>query len=56
MLHNILLQHGLNGEEFDDPEILVDEDDDGVEDDNDRALTREGEVARNYVANFFINN
>lgn len=51
----MLLQHGLNGEEFDDPELIV-EDDDGNNNIAENAFRREGENARNYVANYFLNN
>lgn len=54
MLHNKLLQHGLNGEEFDDPERIVEDDDNNHIAEN--AFRREGEIARNFVANFFVNN
>lgn len=48
------MEHGLNGEEFDEPIIV--EEDAGNNRIAENAMTREGEISRNFVANYFLNN
>lgn len=52
----MLLEHGLNGEEFDQPIVVEEDEDDGNNRIADNAMTREGEILRNFVANYFVNN
>lgn len=49
----MLIDHGLNGEEFDQPIVVEDNINNRIAE---NAMTREGEIARNFVANYFINN
>lgn len=49
----MLIEHGLNGEEFDQPIVEEDNINNPIAE---NAVTREGQVARNFVANYFMNN
>lgn len=54
VLHNMLINHGLNGEEFDQPIVI--EEDPGNNRIAENAITRQGEISRNFAGQFFINN
>lgn len=58
VLHNILMQNGLNGEEFDDEVIDEPVDDDGEFDEllNENQYLVQGRLSRNILVNYFAEN